>query len=332
MLVATVPAAGFGVAVYALVLGTHALQWFDETPRFLAREFADWRNVDFVRPAFDFMNEAMRHGQFRLARNGALWLTFAIAPFLVIPLAAWRCARIARRPGAPVDGKLATVMVLSLCGLCLLNQMRVRPSLTQGLPAFACALMLFPWITARARWARNALHAASLGALALLCWAGIGAQRQLWSTSAFEPAFERATAIRVPSDPASAEYAALIAYVRETTAPTEAIFSGVADTSRLLMNDTMVYFLTARRPATRFMEMEPGLSNTAAGQQEIVAELEREHVRTIVLWRRLSSEPNRTAVSNGVTTLDDYVRRNFALTRRFADYAVMRRAEAAPLR
>jgi hypothetical protein len=332
MLVATLPAAGLGVAVYAFVLGTHAWQWFDETPRFLAREFAVWRNVDFVGPAFDVMNDAVRHGQVRLARDGALWLTFAIAPFLLIPLSAWRCARFARRPGARVDGKLGIVLLLSLCGLCFLIQMRVRPSLTQGLPAFACALMLFPWITARARWARSTLHSASLAALALLCWAGIGAQRQLWSTSAFEPAFERATAIRVPTDPASAEYAALIAYLRTTTAPTEAIFSGVADTSRLLFNDTMIYFLAARRPATRFMEMEPGLSNTAAGQREIVAELEREHVRTIVLWRKTSSEPNRTAVSNGVTTLDDYVQRNFALTRRFADYAVMTRADAAPLR
>jgi hypothetical protein len=94
----------------------------------------------------------------------------------------------------------------------------------------------------------------------------------------------------------------------------------------------MVYFLTGRRSATRFMEMEPGLSNTARGQQEIVAELERRNVRTIVLRKITSDEPNRTAVSNGITTLDDYVRRNFVATRRFADYVVMRRAEGTALR
>jgi hypothetical protein len=192
--------------------------------------------------------------------------------------------------------------------------------------------MLFPWITARARWARTRLRAASLAGLALLCWAGVETQRQLWSTSAFLRSFDRAGAIRMPTDPAGAEYAALIAYVRKTTAPTEAIFSGVADTSKLFINDTMVYFLTARRPATRFMEMEPGLSNTAAGQQEIVAELERQHVRTIVLWQITSNEPNRTSVSNGVTTLDDFVRHNFIATRRFADYVVMRRAEGSAFR
>ena len=78
------------------------------------------------------------------------------------------------------------------------------------------------------------------------------------------------------------------------------------------------------------MQMEPGLSNTTWGEQEIVAELERQNVRTIVLLQMTSTEPNRTSVSNGVTTLDDHVRRNFVETRRFAEYVVMvRRAPAA---
>jgi hypothetical protein len=134
----------------------------------------------------------------------------------------------------------------------------------------------------------------------------------------------------VPLGAGSVEYAALIAHLRATTAPSETILSGVVDTSRLLINDPMVYFLAARRPATRFMEMEPGLSNTVRGQQEIVAELERHDVRTIVLLQMTSNEPNRTSASNGVTTLDDHVRRNFVETRRFAEYVVMvRKAPSA---
>jgi hypothetical protein len=40
------------------------------------------------------------------------------------------------------------------------------------------------------------------------------------------------------------------------------------DTSRLFINDPMVYFLAARRPATRFMQMEPGLSNTTGASRK----------------------------------------------------------------
>jgi hypothetical protein len=186
--------------------------------------------------------------------------------------------------------------------------------------------MLFSWITDAAHSARTALRGAGLAVLAMLCCVALEAQRQLWWTSAAEPAMERATGIRVPAAGDWTTYPALIAHVRDTTTPSETIFSGVADTSRLFVNDTMIYFLAARRPATRFMEMEPGLSNTDRGQREIVAELERQHVRTIVLVRFTANEPNRTSVSNGVTTLDDYVARNFVVTRRFADYTVMVRS------
>jgi hypothetical protein len=329
---ATVPAFLLGVGIYALVLGDHAIRWLEEAPWFLAREFAEWRNVEFVRPAFDTLKHAVRHGPLWSAGGGALRLAFAVVPFIVLPIAAWRSIRIALRPDVRLEGSAGLALMLSLCGLCLLMQMRVRPGLGQGLPAFACALILFPWVSPCERWARHALHAGALATLALLCLAGIVTERQLWSSSGIDPAFDRATGIRVPVDAGTAEYAALLAHVRATTEPSEAIFSGVVDTSRLLVNDTMVYFLTGRRSATRFMEMEPGLSNTARGQQEIVAELERRNVRTIVLRKITSDEPNRTAVSNGITTLDDYVRRNFVATRRFADYVVMRRAEGTALR
>ena len=184
------------------------------------------------RPAVHTLERGLRHGDRDAAGRGVMHLAFAITPFVVLPVSAWRSMRIALRPNTPLGGNVGTALLLSLCGLFLLLQMRVRPGLPQGLPAFTCALMLLPTIRPGAGWARNAFHAISFAGLALLCIAGIEAQRKSWATSSVEPTLDRATGVHVPIGPDSVEYAALIAHLRASTAPSEPIFSGVVDTSR----------------------------------------------------------------------------------------------------
>ena len=121
-------------------------------------------------------------------------------------------------------------------------------------------------------------------------------------------------------------YRELIEFVRANTAPNEPIFSGVQDTSRLFANDSMFYFVADRPSATRWVEMEPGLTNTERGQREVVDVLDRQRVRVLVLWKMLSNEPNATSRSNGVHLLDDYVRDNYFRARQFGDYLVMIRS------
>ena len=116
---------------------------------------------------------------------------------------------------------------------------------------------------------------------------------------------------------------ALVEHVQRITAPNEPIFSGVADTSRLFINDSMLYFLTARRSGTRWIEMEPGQTNSQLGQRALIDELRRNRVRVLVLWDVRSLEANATSRSNGVTDFDEFVRASFKLDRRFGSYAVM---------
>jgi hypothetical protein len=137
----------------------------------------------------------------------------------------------------------------------------------------------------------------------------------------------RATTMRLNRSPqgkkAWDEYAELVQHVRDTTQQGEPILSAVADTSRLFINDAMLYFLVDRPAATRWVEMEPGLTNTEQGQRELIAALESRTVRTVVLLTLTSNEPNATSRSNGIYLFDDYVRRTFVTSRRFGAYEVL---------
>ena len=121
----------------------------------------------------------------------------------------------------------------------------------------------------------------------------------------------------------SDEYADLIRHIRTSTRGDEFILSAVADMSRLFVNDAMLYFLADRLPATRWIEMEPGLTNTEKGQRELIEALESRNVRTIILRTLTSHEPNATSRSNGVHLFDEYVRRGFVGSRRFGAYEVL---------
>jgi hypothetical protein len=123
-------------------------------------------------------------------------------------------------------------------------------------------------------------------------------------------------------EPERQPYADLVNYVHSNTHPGEPIYSGVKDHSRLFINDAMLYFLVDRPPADRFLELEPGISNTRSGQQEIIDALVRKNVRLIVLSDILSNEPNLTSRSNGVGILDEFIRANYRFYKDFGNQAV----------
>ena len=77
-------------------------------------------------------------------------------------------------------------------------------------------------------------------------------------------------------------YSEMVDLIRANTAPNEPIFSGVQDTSRLVLNDALLYFIADRPSATRGVEMEPGLTNTPTGQQELIEVIERSKVRVLL--------------------------------------------------
>jgi hypothetical protein len=119
-------------------------------------------------------------------------------------------------------------------------------------------------------------------------------------------------------------YAELVDYIRSQTRGGESIYSGASDHSRLFVNDAMLYFLSNRPPADRFVELEPGIANTRSGQQEILNALREKSVRLIVLLELESGEPNLTSTSNGIHELDIFLGDHYRPLKRFGPYTVMR--------
>lgn len=344
---AAVFAAGTALALIALAFAPFvalggAARWWDEVPRFMLWEFGVWRNLDFVASAWADATRALQHADFATLVRAGCKLAFAALPPLAALAALLIAGRRLWRPRSGAPGAAdAGALMLGFVALFLFNQMRVRSGWPQGFPSFVAALPLAAYALAAlpVRRRSNARFAPALRAAALLAFIAPpvvvayndrrGEAPDVRSAIHWSDAMPRATRTRLAPELAPtaqwADYVALVRHVRQHTAPGEPIFSGVADTSRLFVNDAMLYFLADRPPATRWVEMEPGLANTERGQRELVLALERQRVRTVVLFNKLSDEPNATARSNGIHLLDDYLRERFVAVREFGAYVVMAR-------
>jgi hypothetical protein len=118
-------------------------------------------------------------------------------------------------------------------------------------------------------------------------------------------------------------------YVINTTRPDDRILSATGRHDKIYINDNAFYFLTERLPGTRWHQYDPGVQTTDDVQREIIQELEVNDVAIIV--RNLSwddkEENNKSAVSSGITILDDYIDRTYREERRFGRISVHRRIE-----
>jgi hypothetical protein len=117
----------------------------------------------------------------------------------------------------------------------------------------------------------------------------------------------RATCIPISPDEQMA-----VEYLQEHTASDEYVYVGNTRHDLIFVNDVLFYFLLDRPIPTAYSELHPGSATTLPVQQQIVAGLEAKHVRWIVRTRMWEShEPNASAISSGVTYLDDYLSANF---------------------
>lgn len=309
-------------------------RWLEEVLLFHIREFATWRGKPFWGPALDEMQQIVAHRD--RWRGAALWLQMLMMalPWLLVPLGAglaW--LRLWRGQGQQADW---LALSLSLTALCLLNQVRVRAGLPQGYPAFVAALPLLPYVLQQVaagphpawRTGLAAVLVLPLGLMPLYAW--YNQYSGLARDARQVPGFERASLVLAQGDGHARmllDYAALVQQTRALLPSQQALYSGVQDHSRLFVNDAMLYFLANRQATTRWVEMEPGLSNSAKGQQELVHALEQRRAPVLVLLRATSNEANATARSNGLTLLDDYVAQRYRETIRYEDYSILQRRE-----
>ena len=334
---AIAPGLALTVLVFTpFILVGNAARWFDEVPLFHLLEFKTWRNLEFIKPTVWSAERYWSAGN-TIGFNGAI---AHLAYAAVAPCAALTAILIAGRRAwrgrGEIDGADALALLLGLMTLFFLNQMRARSGFPQGFPALVASLPLTAYVLAamptRGLAQRAALTALSTALAAVLIFAPLHVMQQRLRDVIAGPVsggvdLPRATTLRLNRSPQGKktwnEYADLVQHVRATTRQGEPILSAVADTSRLFINDAMLYFLVDRPAATRWVEMEPGLTNTEQGQRELIAALEDRSVRTIVLLTWTSNEPNATSRSNGIHLFDEYIRRTFVSSRKFGAYEVL---------
>ncbi len=125
-----------------------------------------------------------------------------------------------------------------------------------------------------------------------------------------------------------------IRYVQARTTPNEPVFIGLSRHDVIFVNDVLLYFIMNRKSATKWHHFDPGLQTSLPIQQEIVAELQHAQPKLIVLESRWANvrEPNDSALSSGVTLLDDYLRQAYAPVAVFGPNTVLelQAARSAP--
>src|SRR5579871_5663423 len=154
-----------------------------------------------------------------------------------------------------------------------------------------------------------------------LLWPLTTARDALLSTGkapcAVAPQLSRAACVYIFPDQAQA-----IRFMEDVTNPNETVFVGNARNDRIEPNDALFYFISGRRIGTRFDDLAAGLVSTAPTQETIIAELNESHVNWIVLSSLIQddTEPNAMGRLSGVTLLDDFIRRNYAVVQQFGNY------------
>jgi hypothetical protein len=116
-----------------------------------------------------------------------------------------------------------------------------------------------------------------------------------------------------------------VRYIRDKAPAGEPIYVGNTRHDQTFINNTMFYFLSDRRSATRFVDLQPGIVTTYKVQSEIIEEIKRQKVTYVVLWMApQATEPNRSSESSGVTILDDFIKANYEQIAGFGKYVILR--------
>ncbi len=255
-------------------------------------------------------------------------------PFAVALMSAAAAFLAARRRSAEGIAYAACIAMLVVFGALAFNQARVRSD-TIHTPAFFIPSVVLLVILLRGipeTSGRQSDAAQVLGALAVLALVLVFAQPLvdrvglLTDAKRMNPAtateLPRASTVMVDRNMVQA-----VLYIQQHTQPQDKIFVGNTFHYKIFVNEPMFYFLAARDAGTRYHELHPGVATTVPVQQEIAADLERNHVQYLVLSNRFerANEPNESSVNSGVTVLDDYIHSHFLPVMQIGPYAIWRR-------
>jgi hypothetical protein len=135
-------------------------------------------------------------------------------------------------------------------------------------------------------------------------------------------------------------YETVAAFVEANVPPLEPIHAGVARNDAVVVSDARFYYLVDRPAATRYHELHPGVTDTERVQREMIADLEAQGVRCLVLWAfggrergdqddRIVEKRRATGIAGiGSDLLDRYVAEHYAPVLDVGEYSVYWRKDA----
>ena len=250
-----------------------------------------------------------------------LMIVGAAMPVIV---ADWRTLRGAR------DMTIPASLLFALLAVLLFSKGMVRVSTVHMMMALvpATALAGVVWD----RWTRRGgkwCMAARLSALVMVLAAGIGLHGAVYhfkkypASATWVWAAEEAGLWPGEPDPVEAcpswagmqgaltseHYARIASYLARHSAPDDKVLVGLARTDQYVINSMFLNYAANRLPGTHWSQYDPGLQSRLDIQRQMVRELSALDVRWVVRDATLgpSTEPNDSALSTGVTLLDDTV-------------------------
>ena len=119
-------------------------------------------------------------------------------------------------------------------------------------------------------------------------------------------------------------------YLRARTSIADAIFVGVPVNSKIdrnSVNDLRIYWLAGRKIGVRTFELEPGMMTKSVTQQELIADLELNNVKLVVI-DSASSLPD-TQAHSGPQLLDQYLATRYREEAQFGSYSILHDVEAS---
>jgi len=105
----------------------------------------------------------------------------------------------------------------------------------------------------------------------------------------------------------------------------EKVFVGTSDMSRVFVNNIVLPFLLAQRPATKYHELHTGIVTTTEVQNEMIDEMRDVH--WAVMWDEFLCEENKSCISTGVFLFSDFFQEHFEPVTAFGKYRIFRRKE-----
>jgi hypothetical protein len=119
-------------------------------------------------------------------------------------------------------------------------------------------------------------------------------------------------------------------YLRAKTSIADAIFVGVPVNSKVdrnYINDLRIYWLAGRKIGVRTFELEPGMVTKPVTQRELIADLELNNVKWVVI-DSASSSPD-TQAHRAPQLLDQYIATRYREEAQFGSYSILYDVEAS---